>query len=271
MQLFLVRHGQSLYNMEQRHQGWLDIALSPLGEQQAGRIAERLKQQPFDYIFSSPIKRCYDTCAAIVQAQGRPLSDIQVLQDLKEARLSAALEGKLEKEIFKSWSKEQREAFRDDYNFKLEDGESVKEVIERTITAYKYIASLSEAAPPDPEEELNEEVAAATSAEPEPKPEKTPQPKPKPKTALVVAHRIQVQLLTLLTLDAVEILAREQTLIDRVEISNCSLTVLNVNVKGKRPLYQLLTMNDINHLAGLSTPVPAPPPATSEASTTTTQ
>jgi broad specificity phosphatase PhoE len=262
MQLFLVRHGQSLYNMEQRHQGWLDIALSPLGEQQAGRIAERLKQQPFDYIFSSPIKRCYDTCAAIVQAQGRPLSDIQVLQDLKEARLSAALEGKLEKEIFKSWPKEQREAFRDDYNFKLEDGESVKEVIERTITAYKYIASLSEAAPPDPEEELNEETAAA-SKEPEPKQEKTPQPKPKPKTALIVAHRIQVQLLTLLTLDAVEILAREQTLIDRVEISNCSLTVLNVNVKGKRPLYQLLTMNDINHLAGLS----APPPPPTEAST----
>ena len=265
MQLFLVRHGQSLYNMEQRHQGWLDIALSPLGEQQAGRIAERLKPQTFDYIFSSPIKRCYDTCAAIVQAQGRPLSDIQVLEDLKEARLSAALEGKLEKEIFKSWSKEQREAFRDDYNFKLADGESVKEVIGRTIAAYQYIANLSEEALPEPAEDLDEQVPADTK-EQQPAPEKATPPRPKPKTALVVAHRIQVQLLTLLTLDAVEILAREQTLIDRVEISNCSLTMLNVNLKGKRPLYQLLTMNDVSHLAGLT----APPPATSPEATTAT-
>lgn len=148
MQLFLVRHGQSVYNVEHRHQGWLDVPLSPFGELQAERIGERLKNQPFDYVFSSPIKRCYDTCAAIVRAQNRPLSDIQILEGLKEARLSAALEGQLDKEIFKSWSKEQRKSFRDDYKFKLPDGKSVKEVIERTVAAYNYIASFSEDAPP---------------------------------------------------------------------------------------------------------------------------
>ncbi len=272
MQLFLVRHGQSLYNMEQRHQGWLNIALSPLGEQQAERIAARLKEQSFDYIFSSPIKRCYDTCAAIVRAQNRPLSDIQVLDGLKEGRLSAALEGQLEKDIFKSWTKEQRESFQNDYTFKFADGEAVKEIMERTVAAYEYIASFSEEAPPEPPAEESASPAGnannpagvaqatATPGEPTTAEAKVEQPKIKPKTALVVAHRIQVQLMTLQTLDALETVARQQNLIDRLEISNCSLTLLNVNLKGKRPLYQLLTANDISHLTGLTAPKPAEPP-----------
>jgi len=260
MQLFLVRHGQSLYNMEQRHQGWLDIALSPLGEQQAERVAARLKDQPFDYIFSSPIKRCYDTCAAIVRAQNRSLSDIQILEDLKEGRLSAALEGQLEKDIAKSWSKEQRERFENDYTFKFPDGEAVKEIMERTVAAYGYIASFSEDAPPaqddaQPAGDTNNPVDVTQSAAES----KAEQPKIKPKTALVVAHRIQVQLMTLQTLDALETVARQQNLIDRLEISNCSLTLLNVNLKGKRPLYQLLTANDISHLTNLTASKPVEP------------
>lgn len=264
MQLFLVRHGQSVYNKEGRHQGWLNVPLSELGEQQAERVAQRLKNQHFDYIFSSPIKRCYDTCAAIVRAQSRPLSDIQILEDLKEGRLSAALEGMLEKDIAKSWTKEQHETFASDYNFKLPDGESVKEIIERTIRAYNYIASFSEEAPPEPEPETNAEAtnangnnpastaeATSTPTEPDKAVAKADAPQIVPKTALIVAHRIQVQIMALHTLDAVEILARQQNLIDRFEISNCSLTMLNVNLKGKKPIYQLLTANDINHLIGL--------------------
>src|SRR5690349_24144566 len=117
MYLYLVRHGQSLWNAEGRHQGWQNVPLSPLGEQQAERIGQRLKNQHFDYMFTSPIKRCYDTSAAIVRAQGRPLDDLIVRESLKEARLSAELEGLLEKEILKRWSNETKRQFREDYSF----------------------------------------------------------------------------------------------------------------------------------------------------------
>jgi len=256
MYLFLVRHGQSVWNAEGRHQGWQNVPLSPLGEQQAERVAQRLKNQPFDYMFTSPIKRCYDTAAAIVRAQGRPLDDLSVRETLKEARLSAELEGLSEKDILKRWTSEQKQAFREDYSFKFPDGESVKEVMARMVEEFKAIADLSEEAPPEPEAEAAEgEVPAdaqsqtATGRDGEREKPKIPQ-----KTALIVAHKINIQLFILHTMDALDSVVRRQNNIDRLEIGNCALSIVEVNLKGKQPHYRLLGVNDVTHLAGLNPP-----------------
>jgi broad specificity phosphatase PhoE len=270
MLLYLVRHGQSVWNAEGRHQGWQDVPLSPLGQQQAERIAQRLKGQKFDYMFTSPIKRCYDTAAAIVRAQERPLDDLVVREGLREARLSAELEGLAEKEILKRWTKEQKQLFREDYSFKFPDGESVKEVMARTVEEFKAIAALSEEAPPDPEEEQESEAPADTThpdGEAQPAPEsgqvatgrdgEREKPKVPQKTALIVSHRINVQLFTLYALDALDSIARRQNNIDRLEISNCALSVIETNLKGKQPHFRVLTVNDITHLARLTPPKPS--------------
>ncbi len=267
MYLFLVRHGQSIWNAEERHQGWNDVPLSPLGELQAGRIGERLKGQPFDYCFTSPIYRCYQTAAAIVRAQGRdPETTLRKLEGIKEARISARMEGLLSKDMVKDWTKEQKERFRDDYTFKFEDGESVQEVIARTIAAFTEIAMLSEE-PPPPVEDADEveEVGAASrdvvrtnSAETEDQQQAAEKPKIVPKTALVVAHKINVQIMILHALNATDSIVKRQTNIDRLEIGNCALSVIEVNLKGKEPFFRLLSTNDAHHLAGLKAP-PAPP------------
>ena len=263
MYIYLVRHGQSVWNAEERHQGWQDVPLSPLGEMQAERVAGRLKEQSFDYYFTSPIKRCYQTAEAIVRGQGLdPAQTLQTLPDLREARMSASQEGLLVKEMVKSWTDEQKRRFRDDYTFKFDDGESVQEVLERTVALYNWIAALSEDAPAEAEGEATEAGSRDVS------PVRTGdalaptdvQPRPKPKTALVVAHRINVQLFLLHTLDATEAVVRRQTNIDRLEISNCALSAIEVNLKGKEPLYRMLMANDVSHLAGLKAP-PKPAPA----------
>jgi broad specificity phosphatase PhoE len=246
MLLYLVRHGQSLWNAEGRHQGWQEVALSELGEQQAERVGQRLKEVKFDYLFTSPIKRCYDTAAAIVRAQGlNPEEALTVSEALKEARLSAHMEGMLEKDLRKEWTKEEKERFTKDYTFSFPDGQSVQSVMERTIDFFNKLAELSEPAPPPPPEE--------DEAESEQKEEK---PKIIPKRALIVAHKINVQLLTLHILNSTEAVARQQNNIDRLEISNCSLTVLEFNLKGKEPFFRANTINDVNHLAGLKIPEP---------------
>jgi broad specificity phosphatase PhoE len=252
MYFFLVRHGQSLWNAEGRHQGWQNVPLSPLGEQQAERIAQRLKSQTFDYMFTSPIKRCYDTAAAIVQAQGRPLEDLIVRESLKEARLSAELEGLAEKEILKRWTPEQKQLFREDYSFKFPDGESVKEVMARMVEEFQTIAALSEEAFPNPEDETETDNQAATGRD-----GATQRPKIHQKSVLIVAHQINIQLFILYAMDALDSVVRRQNNIDRLGISNCALSVLEVNLKGKQPHYRLLTINDINHLAGLTPPKPS--------------
>ena len=56
MRMVWVRHGETLWNRENRLQGCSDIALSETGEQQARQLARNLTEQP-DYIFVSPLKR----------------------------------------------------------------------------------------------------------------------------------------------------------------------------------------------------------------------
>lgn len=267
MYLYLVRHGQSVWNAEGRHQGWQEVPLSPLGEQQAERVAGRLQNQQFDYMFTSPIKRCYDTAATIVKAQNRPLDDLIIREGLKEGRISAAMEGLTEKEMFKRWTKDEKERFREDYSFKFPDGESVQEVMARTVEEFKAIAAFSEEAPePEPQEQT--ELPADTTSQPEgeAKPPETlatgrdgerAKPKIPQKTALVVAHKLNLQLFVLYSLDALDTVARRQTNIDRLEISNCALSVIEVNLKGKEPHFRLLSVNDTAHLAGLNPPKPS--------------
>lgn len=55
--LLLVRHGRSAWNTEGRIQGQADIPLDEIGWQQAQRVAERLKVEPIDAIYSSPLQR----------------------------------------------------------------------------------------------------------------------------------------------------------------------------------------------------------------------
>lgn len=67
MRLLIVRHGESEWNKIGRYQGQEDAALSDLGRQQAEALAERLKREKLDAIYSSPLKRAASTAQAIAQ------------------------------------------------------------------------------------------------------------------------------------------------------------------------------------------------------------
>ena len=64
--LWLVRHGESQGNLEQRIQGWDDSPLTDLGRQQAGLVAERLRQEgSVSEVISSPLQRAAETAEII--------------------------------------------------------------------------------------------------------------------------------------------------------------------------------------------------------------
>lgn len=65
MKLILVRHGESEDNKAKICQGQRDSPLSELGEEQAEKVAERLKDEKIDAIYSSDLKRARDTAEAI--------------------------------------------------------------------------------------------------------------------------------------------------------------------------------------------------------------
>jgi probable phosphoglycerate mutase len=65
--LLLIRHGETAWNAETRIQGQLDVPLSSAGFWQAGRLAERLADEPLDAIFASDFARAWMTAQPIAQ------------------------------------------------------------------------------------------------------------------------------------------------------------------------------------------------------------
>ena len=65
--LTLVRHGQSIWNLQNRFTGWIDVSLSRHGMEEAGRAAALLSEQRFDVAFTSALLRAQDTLYEILK------------------------------------------------------------------------------------------------------------------------------------------------------------------------------------------------------------
>lgn len=96
MNLFLIRHGQSIANESGIIQGTKDFPLSPLGEKQVKHLGEFLSSQLFDYIYSSDLSRAHQTAEAI--SAYHPLEVIK-WEKIREINLGP-LEGKTRQEIY---------------------------------------------------------------------------------------------------------------------------------------------------------------------------
>lgn len=65
MNLYIVRHGQTDWNIQELVQGSTDIELNKTGIEQANQVAEKLKNITFSAIYSSPLKRTLKTAKII--------------------------------------------------------------------------------------------------------------------------------------------------------------------------------------------------------------
>lgn len=96
VKIYLIRHGQTDWNVEGRLQGWKDIPLNEEGRAQAGRLAERMESRPVSQIFTSPQKRAYETAKAVADRQNLPLVIIPELMEISYG----VWEGKTGQEVF---------------------------------------------------------------------------------------------------------------------------------------------------------------------------
>ncbi len=69
MNLYIVRHGQTEWNIIGRMQGSSDIPLNQVGRQQAENVARRFQSIPLHAAYASPLSRAYDTAEAIVRGR----------------------------------------------------------------------------------------------------------------------------------------------------------------------------------------------------------
>jgi broad specificity phosphatase PhoE len=70
--LYLVRHGETDWNLQRRIQGTTDIPLNETGRQQAARTGRLLARRHWDAVVASPLSRAAETAAIIAAELGLP-------------------------------------------------------------------------------------------------------------------------------------------------------------------------------------------------------
>lgn len=60
--LYLIRHGETAWSLSGQHTGRTDIPLIEQGEQDARKLADRLRAVKFTRVFTSPLQRARRTC-----------------------------------------------------------------------------------------------------------------------------------------------------------------------------------------------------------------
>lgn len=127
--LYLMRHGETLFNVRRKIQGWCDSPLTAKGIKQAEAAREILKNINFDHYYSSTAERCCDTLEIVTDYK----VEYKRLKQLKERNFG----------IFEGESEDLNP--KKDWTFKYDDlfphygGEYLQDVVNRMCTTLKEI------------------------------------------------------------------------------------------------------------------------------------
>ncbi len=136
--IFLIRHGQTLWNKELRYQGQSDVKLSNEGIEQAKNVAKRLKQEKFAAIYASDLQRAVCTADEIASLHGL---EVQQMAGLREINFGA-WEGMTYTEINKGWPEDMNGIFTRPDTVQIPGGETFSVLKERAMnTVLNLIAN----------------------------------------------------------------------------------------------------------------------------------
>ena len=134
--LILLRHGQSQWNLENRFTGWIDVDLSPKGEEEARKAGELLKDFQIDAVFTSVLKRAIRTAEIALKAAGKEYLPLIKDKALNE-RMYGDLQGMNKDEARQRFGADTVHLWRRSYDIAPPGGESLKDVQERVVPYFQ--------------------------------------------------------------------------------------------------------------------------------------
>lgn len=135
-QLVIFRHGQSVWNLENKFTGWVDVELSPKGLDEARLAGLKLKGYQFDYAYASDLKRAQNTLSlALESAEHTPLTP--VYHKALNERMYGDLQGLDKADTAKKYGDEQVKIWRRSYDIAPPNGESLKDTAARVIPYFE--------------------------------------------------------------------------------------------------------------------------------------
>jgi len=134
--LIIVRHGQSVWNSENRFTGWVDVDLTEKGKKEAREAGIKLLDYNFDIAFTSDLLRAQKTLDIILKTINQ--QDIPIIKDeaLNE-RMYGDLQGKNKDEARAEFGADQVHIWRRSYDIAPPNGESLKDTSERVLPYFK--------------------------------------------------------------------------------------------------------------------------------------
>lgn len=134
--LVLVRHGQSIWNKDNKFTGWVDVDLAERGISEAEQAGILLKDYQFDEAFSSVLKRANRTLDIILNKIGQ--QDIPLTCDLAlNERMYGDLQGLNKDDVRQKYGDEQVLIWRRSFDIAPPNGESLKDTADRVIPYYE--------------------------------------------------------------------------------------------------------------------------------------
>jgi 2,3-bisphosphoglycerate-dependent phosphoglycerate mutase len=133
--LVLIRHGQSLWNLENRFTGWVDVPLTEKGEAEARRAGERLRGKTFQVAYTSVLTRAQRTLDLVLESMGTRLPIIRD-QALNE-RHYGDLQGLNKEDTAKRYGDAQVKIWRRSYDVPPPNGESLENTAARTLPFFE--------------------------------------------------------------------------------------------------------------------------------------
>lgn len=135
--LFVLRHGQTAWNVEQRIQGQRDVPLDAAGEWQAQRLAQALAGVGIRALYSSDLQRAQQTAAPLAALLGlEPVLDC----GLRE-RGFGSFEGCTYAEIEARWPEQALRWRRREPGFGPGGGEPLQDFYERSVQTVLRLAA----------------------------------------------------------------------------------------------------------------------------------
>jgi len=127
--LYLLRHGESEWNILNKVQGQFNTNLTQKGIEQAKLVANRLCKEEIKAIYSSDLDRAYKTAKIVSDKLG---IDVKKLHDLREIKFGI-WEGLTSDEIKEKYKKEQLIWRTEPHKLNLPEAEKLIDVQERML------------------------------------------------------------------------------------------------------------------------------------------
>ena len=131
--LVLIRHGQSIWNAENRFTGWVDVGLSERGIEEAKDAGRLLQDVQFDAVFASGLIRAQRT-ADIILEKNKSWDGEQVRHDIRlNERNYGDLQGRNKQKCREQFGDEQVRLWRRSFDGKPPGGESLEMTANRAL------------------------------------------------------------------------------------------------------------------------------------------